>query len=329
MGLFDSRRINLLDQDKPYGMEDRYYDAYKPGVINGAFGVDSLNINRTIKFTTTTYKSYLDENGRISNSSFDLKQTVAANATYSFTSLGPVPGSLAITGAALEGQWSNLSDAEDVSRKTVNASFAGELAYSCPDITDFVFTFRSINSDDFSLAAFVQPQFLKPWNIDITAGYTFARLDHIHYDAHNEYAVDFRLRWQPFEKFSLTTMHNYSYQGTWAGTEASFTNSNTKDSDGNKISHSFNTHSPRAMWNMLSLSFQGTKDIRFIVTGEFINTNFEAFVDNQIMLFPAMEIACTPHINVSFGNVFKWEAVGSSDTQDMTMQFPIVLSINY
>lgn len=322
MGLFDDRRINLLDQDKPYGMEDFWYDRFKPGVINGTFGVDSLNLNKTFAFDTTTYKSYLDADGKMSSTSFDFKDTVAANLTYTFDSLGPVPGSLAITGAAIEGKWSNISG-DDTDEKTVNASFAGELAYSLPDVTDFLFNFRSINTDDFSLAAFVQPQFLKPLGIDITAGYTFARLDHVHYDAHNEYGIDFRMRWQATDRLSFTTMHNFSHQFTWAASDATYKNSK------NSVTYKFNKHDSKAMWNMLSASFQGTKDIRLILTGEFINSNFHARADNTITFFPALEIACTSHIFVSWGNVFTWEAVGTNDAERWSMQLPVVLTINY
>lgn len=323
MGLFDSRRINLLDQDKPYGMEDFWYDRFKPGVINGTFGVDSLNLNKTFAFTTTTYKSYIDDDsGKIKSSSFELKDAVAANGTYTFDSLGPIPGSLAITGALVEGKWSNISG-DDTDEKTVNASLAGELAYSLPDVSDFLFNFRSINTDDFSLAAFVQPQFLKPWGIDITAGYTFARLDHVHRDAHNEYGIDFRMRWQATDRLSFTTMHNFSHQHTWADSDVTYRNSK------NEVKYNLNAHDSKAMWNMLSASFQGTKDIRLILTGEFLNANFNARADNTITFFPALEIACTSHIFVSWGNVFTWEAVGTNDAERWSMQLPVVLTINY
>lgn len=179
-GRYASRNVNRVKADAGE-LDGTYFEAHKPGVINGKYAKDSANL---------TY------NG-------DAKAPMSTILAY--TLADTLPGALMVKFGLVDVSKSDVKDkpTADYGKFDSLSGFVGEVSYDQAGAVKATVAVKSLKADNLSLGVFVSPQFLDA--LSATVGFSFGK------DKDNsEFGIDARARYAVTEKVAVDGMFNYS-----------------------------------------------------------------------------------------------------------------------
>ena len=168
-GRYASRNVNRVKADAGE-LDGTYFEAHKPGVINGKYAKDSANL---------TY------NG-------DAKAPMSTILAY--TLADTLPGALMVKFGLVNGAYGKFDS---------QAGFVGEVAYDQAGAVKATVAVRNLKTEQLSLGVFVSPQFLDA--LSATVGFSFGKDKD-----NSEWGIDARARYAVTEKVAVDGMFNYS-----------------------------------------------------------------------------------------------------------------------
>ena len=168
-GKWDARNIERVKQDAGE-LDGKYFEAHKPGVINGSVAKDSANLTGS-----------------------DNMATVLA---YTLTDV--LPGTLMAKFGLVSSDYGKFDS---------QAGFVGELYFAMDDMFKATVSIRNPIADAFSVGAFVSPLMLD--SLKATVGFSFGSLK-VNDETKTEMGIDARARYAITEKVAIDGMFNYS-----------------------------------------------------------------------------------------------------------------------
>lgn len=275
-GKWDARWVNRIKGDGGE-LDAKYYEAYKPGVIEG-FGLAKDIDNLTGSKNMSTVLAYT------------LSDTLPGTLMFKFGLVGLQNNPL---GAGTE--YNEGSD----DAVNIKAGFVGQVAYQQDDLIKLNVDFKTLKQNAYAFGIFLSPLMIE--NLNATLGFSMgiynqgdkiadtARADR------TEWGVDLRLRYAITEKVAITTMHNIS------GRKLTPNSANTTDAEVDT----------NAMWNMISASYVAGDNIRFLATIQNINSDFKASspTANTFAITPACEIKAGEKAKVTTAFDIRWTGV--------------------
>lgn len=178
-GKWDARNIERVKQDAGE-LDSKYFEAHKPGVINGSVAKDSANLTGS-----------------------DTMSTVLA---YTLTDV--LPGTLMAKFGLVSSDYGKFDS---------QAGFVGELYFAMDDMFKATVSIRNPIADAFSVGAFVSPLMLD--SLKATVGFSFGSLK-VNDETKTEFGIDARARYAITEKVAIDGMFNYSQTELTAGDDA-------------------------------------------------------------------------------------------------------------
>ncbi len=187
-GKWTSRYADRVKADAG-DLDSEYYEANKMGVINGSIARDSNNLTGNAMATVLAY-----------------------------TLADKLPGTLLVKGGFVDlsaptfkadgnGMKLNKQNYGDYGKFDSVSGFAAEIGYRQEGLINVNVAWRSLDSEEFSIGAFVSPLMIE--NLKATAGFSFGKSSADDNDG-KEFGVDLRARYAFTDKTAVTGMFNYS-----------------------------------------------------------------------------------------------------------------------
>lgn len=277
-GKWDARWVSRIKDDAG-DLTSKYYEAYKPGVIEGfglAKDIDNLTGNKNM----STVLAYT------------LEDTLPGKLMFKFGLVGLQNDPL----SAPNGKEYNEGDADDV---RIKSGFIGQVSYQQDDLFKFNVDFKTLKQNAYAFGLFFSPLMIE--NLKATLGFSMGiynigeKVADANRADRTEWGVDLRLRYAINEKVAITTMHNIS------GRKLTPNSANTTDTEVDTM----------AMWNMISASVVAGDNIRFLATIQNINKDWKASnpTANTFAITPACEIKAGEKVTVTTAFDIRWEGV--------------------
>lgn len=168
-GKWAARNVNRVKADAGE-LDGTYFEAHKPGVINGKYAKDSANL---------TY------NG-------DAKAPMSTILAY--TLADTLPGALMVKFGLVNGAYGKFDS---------QSGFVGEVSYDQAEAVKATVAVKNLKTEQLSLGVFVSPQFLDA--LSATVGFSFGKDKD-----NSEWGIDARARYAITEKVAVDGMFNYS-----------------------------------------------------------------------------------------------------------------------
>ena len=285
-GKWDARWVDRIKVDGGE-LDGVYYEAFKPGVMNGQIAGDIDNLTGADNMSTVLAYTLSDViPGKLmfkfglvglQNKPFTVKWTDAANTQTTLFDATTIYN---------EGS----SDATDI-----RAGFVGQISYRLDDMIKFNVDFKTLKQNAYAFGIFLSPLMVE--KLSATVGFSMGlyrpgdKIAEAKRTDYTEWGVDLRLRYAITEKVAVTTMHNIS------GYKASPKNGDSSDT--------------MAMWNMLSASVLAGDNIRFLATVQNKNTNWKASKPdaNTFSITPACEIKISDKSKFTAAFDIRWTGV--------------------
>lgn len=174
-GRYASRNVNRVKADAGE-LDGTYFEAHKPGVINGTIAKDSANLTGGAMSTVLAY-----------------------------TLADPLPGALMVKFGLVDVSESTVKDVPtaDYGKFDSLSGFVGEVSYDQAGAVKATVAVKSLKADNLSLGVFVSPQFLDA--LSATVGFSFGKNKD-----NSEWGIDARARYAITEKVAVDGMFNYS-----------------------------------------------------------------------------------------------------------------------
>ena len=274
-GKWDARWVSRIKDDAG-DLTSKYYEAYKPGVIEG-FGLAKDIDNLTGSKNMSTVLAYT------------LEDTLPGKLMFKFGLVGLQNDPLGF------GKIYNEGSSDDTE---IKAGFVGQVSYQQDDLFKFNVDFKTLKQNAYAFGLFFSPLMIE--NLKATLGFSMGiyNIGEKVADAdradRTEWGVDLRLRYAINEKVAITTMHNISGRKLTP-------NSANKAEEVDTM----------AMWNMISASVVAGDNIRFLATIQNINKDWKASnpTANTFAITPACEIKAGEKVKVTTAFDIRWTGV--------------------
>ena len=174
-GRYNARNVNRVKADAGE-LDGTYFEAHKPGVINGMYAKDSANLTEGKMSTVLAYT---------------LPDTLPGALMVKF---GLVDVALMVKFGLVESTYGKFDS---------KSGFVGEVSYDQAGAVKATVAVKNLKTEQLSLGVFVSPQFLDA--LSATVGFSFGK------DKDNsEWGIDARARYAVTEKVAVDGMFNYS-----------------------------------------------------------------------------------------------------------------------
>ncbi len=275
-GKWDARWVERVKVDGGE-LDARFYEAYKPGVMEGKIAADIDNLTGSGNMSTVL--------------AYTLNDVLPGSLMFKFGLVG-LQNKPFGDGTTIYNEGKN--DSTDI-----RAGFVGQIAYRMDDLFKFNVDFKTLKQNAYAFGIFLSPLMVE--KLSATVGFSMGLYrpgdkiaDTARYDR-TEWGVDLRLRYAITEKVAITTMHNIS------GLKVTPNSKNTTDKEVDTM----------AMWNMISASLVAGDNIRFLATIANKNTDWKASNPdaNTFSITPACEISINEKAKFTAAFDIRWAGV--------------------
>ena len=289
-GKWDARWVSRVKSDGGE-LDGKFYEAYKPGVMNGAIAGDIDNLTGAGNMSTVL--------------AYTLNDVLPGSLMFKFGLVGLQNKPFDNTTLYNEGS----SDATDI-----RSGFVGQIALRLDDLLKFNVDFKPLKQNAYAFGIFLSPLMVE--KLEATVGFSMGlyrpgdKIAEAKRTDRTEWGVDLRLRYAITDRVAVTTMHNIS------GYKLSPTNGSSEDD--------------KAMWNMISASVLAGDNIRFLATVQNKNTSWNASNPdaNTFSITPACEIKINEKSKFTAAFDIRWDGVtpyGGTGTVTLPMYFNFAL----
>ena len=289
-GKWDARWVNRIKGDGGE-LDGVFYEAFKPGVMNGMVAGDVDNLTGNGNMSTVL--------------AYTLNDVLPGSLMFKFGLVGlqGSPFKMDKTDNPFSAQTSKLKDVTTTTLYNegkadgtdLNAGFVGQIALRLDDLFKLNVDFKTLKQNAYAFGVFLSPLMVE--KLSATVGFSMGiynqgdKIAEAKRFDYTEWGVDLRLRYAITEKVAVTTMHNIS------GYKLSPKAADSSDS--------------MAMWNMISASVKAGDNIRFLATVQNKNTNWKASSPeaNTFAITPACEIKINDKAKVTTAFDLRWTGV--------------------
>lgn len=302
-GRWNSRYVDRVITDKGE-LDKKDFELFKPGVLKLEEVDDTTN----------------NKNNSVAIDSDNLTDgTLAMAAAY--TNADSLPGKLMIKGVLVNNEWDSFSkvDGTTSTARTNKFGFAGEVAYRQENAFDVNLAIKSAKHvGQYSFGLFFSPLMVEKLQatVGLTLGLDSWTLSERNGNASNEtgteFAADLRLRYAVTDKFSVTTMHNFS--SYLAGKKA---DDPAKWADNKK-----------AMWNMLNVTYAFLDNMKFGLTLNHVIADFDAEHGSKnsslLIVSPSVAIQATERASVTVAARGTFDKLALNQYNEFTFKIPVI-----